>query len=748
MFVKDIAGTVTELSPNDQTRFQCILELTVSLDALKSIEPGTLVAADNVYASSKDKHYTIMVIVNSFPIPSEGKTQKNSITLQCTAIPIGIQLTETGKKKAEITAADTFPAFNASVSMLDSDTTQAVIHQIAPESRTEENGSRIDIGTYATNSDVRVGLDAASLLRGNVAIISARPRARTTITNDLITALLANTSQPVHIVYCDVNNQGTLSLFHLIQYLEGASILCLNDKFVPSSVYYALKNQTDRQAHKRAALDFLDMMILPSVLEQRRHDFVFAVSQVLRANRISIYRANELTVDQFINDIRIDILDGVDEDVSEHLTGLMNSIAETYTGERFTEQNTRDIIEMIEEFSQDSKSHSARRTMFDLRTEVQSIFESYSKDIPASARKTVNDIVTQLNDDAKSSLMVVQGQKTSDIMRFIGSLIQHLIDERLRRLKIRVPVLFIFNNVDEYVMTENGSFRESGRERFFDTLQSILAHGRRHGVGFCLTLESASSMDHDLASKIGTFFVGPITFNDEPHLVADLMNVSELLVRPAVNYEDGRYLFASSDSPYHRRVPLPVITEKNTDILHTYLDQVLVEQERRRSEYMAQEEERRKRYDDDRKRKELEQKRKAPQVSEPVHGEEKKSSSHDDVESSAESDTQAATDATSNQGRQRESRRQKAARKRAGGPQTQNPPGTQRSGHSTEPVLEEKSRDENSSLTFVMTRSGGYDIEDSEEATPEAPTPAVDEAQKAKPAKRTRRPRRVKKKEE
>ncbi len=616
MFENQLSGAVTQLLPNDQTLFQCILELSAPTESISLIQPGTLIAAENLLSAPRKQRYTILQVVRCFPAETQQKKNKGALALSCAATPLGLELSDPGARKAPlIQAADTFTIPGAAAFVLDDATTMSVIHQIAPESRTQENGSRIDVGAYAACPAVKVGLDTSTLVRGNIAIISARPRARTTMAANLLSALLANPSYPLHVVYCDVNNQGSMSLLPQLATNENAMVLCLNDKFVPSSVFQAMKNPGDRSLHKRATLDYLDMMILPSVLEPRRHDFSYGVSSLFRANKVAFYRPNEQTVDQFVNDIRIDILDGAEADVEPYLTGVINGIVETYAGERFGEKNTRDILEMIDEFSQESKSHAARRTLYDLRTEIQGAWETYSKDIPAAHRKTINDMVASLNDESRSTLLAVQGHKTTDIMRFIGALSQALIDERLKRLKTRVPVLFIFNNADEYVTRNGGSYRESGSDRFQDLIQLLVANGRRHGLGFCLTLESARSLDKPLARRIGSYFIGPITFTDEPPLLAQLLNVSEELLRPAVNYEDGRFLFASSDSPYHRRVPIPISTLTNTAHIHAYLDELAAEAEKRRKEYQAMDEERQRRFqqerEDRRKRQEEESARSA-----------------------------------------------------------------------------------------------------------------------------------------
>lgn len=746
MFVDSISGAIEQLTPNDQTRFHCTLHLAVPHDDLFRIQPGTLVAAENILSTAKERRYTILQLFNSFPVPAENTAPKkgqDTLTLRCSAAPIGLELTDAGAKKTPIiSAADTIPAFEGNALVLNDDSTMRVIHQIAPESRTQENGSRIDIGVYGTNPAVNVGIDAVSLLRGNAAVISARPRARSTITTNLVSALLGNPASPVHIVYCDVNNLGTMSLINVLTSLDNASILCLNDKFVPGSVFASMKTANDRTAMKRAVLDYLDMMLLPSVLEPRRHDFVPAVAQLFRQGKITVYRANEQTVDQFINDIRIDILDGVETDVEEYMISLMDGIAETFAGERFGDKNTRDILEMIDEFTRDAKSHAARRTLYDLRMEVQSMVDTYGKDIPSGARRTVQDAVAALNDEARSSLLVVQGQKTTDILRFIGTLAQSLIDERLKRLKIRVPVLFIFNNIDEYIARNGGGFRESGGERFQEILQALLVSGRRHGLGFCLTLESASSLDRSLAMKIQSYFVGPVTFIDEPPRLAQLMNVSEEFLRPAVNYEDGRFLFASADSPYHRRVPLPVSAPKNTDILHTYLDAVLVDQERRRVEYMAQEEERNKRMaqerEERRKRQEEEARRTAEQpkaapipMEFPVHG---SGLIADDIthelsgaESSPQPEPESARDAGGK--RSRQPRRLKAERKRVDEvkpPPVRTAPAPAAPPPPAEPTQAAKMND---FLTFETSRYGGYDMDE----VGESPASAFDATDASEP---------------
>jgi hypothetical protein len=602
MFFESITGQVTEFTSDAQTRFQCTVRLSVPIDMLPQIEFGTLIAAENTFHTQKEKHYTILTVLTPFPDTAQGKTQKQKqYSLLCKACPIGMELVVKGAKdEPSFPFSDTWPVLDAGAFVLDDNTTALILHQLAPDSHAKINGSRIDIGSYATNPKVKVGIDTTFLLRGNSAILSSRSRARTTIVTGLIAALLRNTSNPVHIVYCDVNNQTTLSLTNLLAALDNTSVLCLNDKFVPPSVFAALKNQGDRQALKRAAYDYLDMMILPSVLEHRRQEFSFAIHGLLRSNKISIYRPNEQTVDQFINDIRIDILDGIDEEIESFVSGLMDGIAETFRGERFGEKNTKDILDMIDEFGMDSKNHNARRTLYDLRAEVQAVYETYSKDIPSTSRKTVPDIVNELNDDSKSSLIIMQGQKTTDILRFIGTLTQTLIDERLKRLKIRVPVLFIFNNADDY-FARPGFGREGSSERFQDIISSILTSGRRHGMSFCLTMENGSLIEKSLSRKIQSYFIGPIGFGEDATTVARLLNVSEDLIQPAVNFDDGVFMLSSSDSPYHRRVPLPMRTRKNTDTMHAFLDVLSEEQERRRKEFMAMEDDRPRHGQDERK---------------------------------------------------------------------------------------------------------------------------------------------------
>ncbi len=641
MFIDSIAGSVIELTPNNQTRFQCTVELTVPIDAITSIEPGRLIATENLFTAAREKRYTILQLVNAFPVRPAAR-KKSHIVFSCHATPMGMELLYHGKQEGfELLTKDTFPTFTSDAWVLDDEMTMNVIHQIAPESRAKENGTRIDVGAYRTNPEVLVGLDATTLIRGNTAIISTRTRARTTITNNLVSALLSNKSQPLHIVYCDVNNSGTLSLASSIHNYKRSSILCLNDTFVPSTVFAGLKNLNDRTAHKHAVLDYLDMMILPSVLESRRQDFSFGISNWIRSNKLSIYRPNEQTVDQFISDIGMDILDGVDEEVEEYITELMNGLSETYRGERFNEKNTKEIQGMVDEFSQDSRSHSARKTLNELKTEIQSVFESYSKDIPSNARKSIRDIVNELNDNTASSLTVVQGQKTTDILRFIDTLSQKLVEERSKRLKIRVPVLFIFNNIDEYVTRGGNGYREPGSDRFQEVINTLLSSGRRHGLGFCLTLENAASLDPILARKIHSYFVGPIAFAKEPAIIANLLNLSEDLLQPAVNYENGDFLIASADSPYHRRVPLPVRVKKNTELLHIFLDEVVEDAERRKQEFYAQEEERRKRADkerEERKKRDAEKREADKLEAEDREAEEREAAKHQDDEAARSMD--------------------------------------------------------------------------------------------------------------
>lgn len=587
MFLKKIEASITELVENPQTHFQCIVAVSAPIELVEAIQPGMLLAVENIYHSAKEERYCIVQVLSTFPAQSHQKKKNDKIVLRCLTSPIGIELKATqGKKKGEIeiTTADVLPQVEAPAYALDDEMTRQIIHHLSPVSRDEENGSRIDIGNYSTNPEVAVGVDSTTLLRGNIAIVSAKARARTTITNSLIHSLLAKQNYPMHVVYCDVNYQGTLSVLPELMQMDNSHILCLNDKFVPASVFTSLKTPGDRQSFKRAVYDYLDMMLLPSIIESRRKDFLYPIASMFRGNKLSIYRAHELTVDEFITDIRMDLLDGVDSDVEELVGNMMRGIADNFKGERFNEKNVRDMIDMIDESSQETKNHGARRILYDLRNEILAVVESYGKDLPAHARMTLSDVANKLNEDTRSSFLVVQGQKSFDILRFVSALTNKLVEERLRRLKVRVPVLFIFNNADDYFARGSASIREGGNERFIDILNSILFHGRRHGLSFCMSLENCASLDKSLARKIQSYFVGPIRYSEDVGLLENLLNISGSLFQPAVSYEDGHCLFTSADSPYQRRVPLPCTMPTSIESLHNFLDDVLGKQDQLRKE--------------------------------------------------------------------------------------------------------------------------------------------------------------------
>ena len=60
MFITSISGVVTELTPNNQTRFQCTVSLTVPHEEIAVIQPGRLIAAENIFHAARDKRFTVM----------------------------------------------------------------------------------------------------------------------------------------------------------------------------------------------------------------------------------------------------------------------------------------------------------------------------------------------------------------------------------------------------------------------------------------------------------------------------------------------------------------------------------------------------------------------------------------------------------------------------------------------------------------------------------------------------------------
>ncbi|MDT8325231.1 MAG: hypothetical protein RRA94_14055, partial [Bacteroidota bacterium] len=289
--------------------------------------------------------------------------------------------------------------------------------------------------------------------------------------------------------------------------------------------------------------------------------------------------------------------------------------------------------------------------------------------------------------------------------------------------------------------------REAGSDRFNDTLQTLLTNGRRHGLGFCLTLETARSLDQHLARRIQTYFIGPITFADEPTGIANLLNLSEELLQPAVRYEDGDFLFTASDSPYHRRVPLPVVAQKNSETIHLYLDEMKTEQERRRQEYMAQEEERRKRHEQEReeRRKREEKDREERRRREEKEAEEKRRREQEEASARAEQgetdeeETARKEDARA-EAEAEEERSTTRSRRRRGG---QRPRNADADGDDDPTDTDDAGTQENrSDDVYEAPFDEGDDAPQSGGREQEAPSPANQEKKDEKPVRKTTRGRR------
>ena len=82
MFIHGISGSVSELLPNDQTRFQCTFTLTVPLSEKTLIQSGTLVAAEKYGNRERRRHALGMLFAPFTSLPFDDSAARQYATIR------------------------------------------------------------------------------------------------------------------------------------------------------------------------------------------------------------------------------------------------------------------------------------------------------------------------------------------------------------------------------------------------------------------------------------------------------------------------------------------------------------------------------------------------------------------------------------------------------------------------------------------------------------------------------------------
>jgi uncharacterized protein len=175
--------------------------------------------------------------------------------------------------------------------------------------------------------------------------------------------------------------------------------------------------------------------------------------------------------------------------------------------------------------------------------------------VPPAGMLSIQDLITQLNDDQTGRVVIITGRRDSDLKLF-GKVLGEELYESRRIVGRRTPyTVFIFDEADLFLPNdENDDITAAIRE----TCVTIARRGRKFGLGIGLATQRVTHLDTHVMGNLHTYFVSKLPRASDRGRVAEAFGIGEEQLAPTFSFRPGNWLVLSHDATGLKGVPIPV----------------------------------------------------------------------------------------------------------------------------------------------------------------------------------------------
>jgi DNA helicase HerA-like ATPase len=205
-----------------------------------------------------------------------------------------------------------------------------------------------------------------------------------------------------------------------------------------------------------------------------------------------------------------------------------------------------------------------------IKTRLRQIATNTTHDILAQYRETYQDIVASLNDDSRSSIIVINSFDPDEMRRKSNYLLSSLYSKRRRRGVISPLVLTVFDEADEFIPQDiRGNNTYSFSKRIIET---IARRGRKFGIGLGIATQRATYLDTNIMGQLHTYFISKLPRSSDRDRVSEAFSLSEEIFSQTFKFRKGDWLFISHEAAGLESVPIPIHSRNSEERIERWLE--------------------------------------------------------------------------------------------------------------------------------------------------------------------------------
>lgn len=584
-FRKDVVGRLLWAEADPNTRFKYTIWFDYTRKLVNDLHEGDLVAVPNFATDSNGIIYSIFQLVTVMPMhyalgtdikdlkgypgfvmqaaksasadwtEQETESYEDTTKIICEAVPANLEYDENNSKEP-IQPETAMAMVGKDVYALTSEMTEKIFNRGIDK----DVEDIIEIGSLIRDKSVKIYVRVEDLIKTHFGVFGFTGVGKSNLISTMIGKQLS-TENTVKIVLFDLMDEykGILA----DQILRGdinVNMVCIEEETLLGSVFRYI-NAISGDGNKNSAVEgYIGTLLLPKTLKKREilDRLKSVIPEIL--GKIRLLEEDILSVKVFLDENRDYFFEGnLGGDTKDAIEIAIQTIFKDCKGDKLTPAlakqlidtyfenlplGTSDIVTRMVKGLKGSPKDTATSRIKRIKLKLQNIAESKKTKINPSITTSLKDIVSDINNEKKSSLYIVTSHSPSKLREFSERLGMYLHRTRRDKGIISPITVFISDEADEFMpLQASGSYEKSKR-----IIETLARRGRKFGIGVGIATQRSSYLDTKIMGQLHTYFISKLPREHDRKVVAEAFSLSPDQFTQTFKFQKGQWLLVSHEA--------------------------------------------------------------------------------------------------------------------------------------------------------------------------------------------------------
>ena len=581
-----------EVKKSDQARFEYVVWFPFTRSSMGVIREGSLITAKNFSSDDQTDHHSVMRITSVLPTHyalgiglsgypgfveeaavnaskdwSQEKPTEDTTKIVCSAIPSMFEIKSTNPLKAtreepEIAPENNIPMTGEKVRLLDDEWTERIINNDLQRIRDQT----ITLGSLANSTNVDILVLWDELIRTHFGVFAYTNAGKSNLLSTMTAKVFEKAEEAKIVIYDLMGEYGALLIDVLYNNPE-ANIVCLSPQAMPRSVMWFWESKTSESLNT-AARDIVNTTILPKSLKNRQTDFIRPVKHILANGQIRL-----LSPAGRLNDyVSAAVKSATSGKTGQATFDFVDFVNDKNTRAELTTHNVKELVSEINGYRLPVKSAiHAGQAKKELLRRLNQIKQkiAYSAKIDQKFQISRDDITKAMNAHKKKSLYILQDSDDVLVRQTSHELGNSMLKARRKKGQISPPVLFIYDEADQFIAQDNS---EPGMVESKRAAQQLARRGRKYGLGIGIATQRIVYLDTNILGQPHTYLVSKLPRATDRERIQEAFGLSSEVLGESLRFGVGQWLLISHSATGIDGLPIPVqLPDANARII-SFLD--------------------------------------------------------------------------------------------------------------------------------------------------------------------------------